>query len=1072
VANVTVQNILTDPAGNPLVGAAVVISLVAGTGRQTGYTSTSSVISSDTVYTDATGHWSAALVPNSTITPANTYYQVNEAGYLSQIVVPASGGPYNLSSLLVSPPPSPPALGVATSRRVDTTAPLAGGGDLSTDRTLSVANATAGAVGVVQLAGDLTGTATAPTIAAGAVTSGKIADGTIVDADISASAGIVKGKLAPLGIVDADVSAISEGKVTGLVADLAGKQPADATLTALAGLDAASGLLVETAADTFTKRTIAAGSNKVVVTNGSGAAGNPTIDVVEANLSGIPESAVTGLVADLAAKVTKGSLVVNVKDYGAVGDGTTDDTAAIQAALAVVSAANGGEVLFPKGAYKVSSTLVMWWNSVWRGAGQGATTLKLANGANCDLIQTSGFSTNTGGTAQAGPNLFAIYSMTLDGNGTNQTGTSWPLRIYGCSYHIAHVVVQNGKSGGVWSEWGTGGTDMEAQWSNFKIHDCSGIGLDWRGPHDSQFVNGEIFRNTGFNGIHTSGNAGGEQFTNVHVWGFHNIGWNLNTPALAYNCVGEGATGANVQINASKTVWTGAVFGTSDAHSATEVGVQIGDASHAGISNYLVQVMSWQWTAPTHVPFSFYADGGGIVDATCLVGSATAVRTGTISSKSRVQIICPDDTSKNVAFVMPTSIFLPSAFAFRVSDGTADKFRISSNSTPGIAQLPNGTPLVGYTDAYTTATFRLDPATGAIQPGTAAGLGGVIRSGSGVPANSLGADGDWYLRTDGSPGAALYQRRTGTYIAADLAFGNVVPQTTAGAGASNGSSGAAAHSDHAHGTPPGEDIREYTTTTSNVVVPAGILGGYVTVIDGGAGGGSGRRGAAGTVRCGGGGGATGSSFDVWIPGASWGATYTATVGTGGAGGPARTADNTDGAAGGSGGLTQVSTGSLVIGTSTPGGGSGGTAASGSGGGSAGTGGNGAAASTTGGSGGGGNFNGLSPGSGAAGGGITSGDVASNGGAGGQNRQWTTTAGPSGGVVGGATPGNGSSPGTGIPASGGGGGAASITGAGQTGGNGGTPGGGGAGGGASLNGGNSGAGGNGGDGFARVRFIYT
>jgi len=42
----------------------------------------------------------------------------------------------------------------------------------------------------------------------------------------------------------------------------------------------------------------------------------------------------------------------NVKDFGAKGDGTTDDTTAIQAAF---TAANGGPVLFPKGQYYIAS---------------------------------------------------------------------------------------------------------------------------------------------------------------------------------------------------------------------------------------------------------------------------------------------------------------------------------------------------------------------------------------------------------------------------------------------------------------------------------------------------------------------------------------------------------------------------------------------------------------------------------------------------------------------------------------------------------------------------------------------
>jgi polygalacturonase len=39
---------------------------------------------------------------------------------------------------------------------------------------------------------------------------------------------------------------------------------------------------------------------------------------------------------------------VSVKDFGAVGDGTTDDTAAIQAAIDSLSA-TGGIVFIPKG---------------------------------------------------------------------------------------------------------------------------------------------------------------------------------------------------------------------------------------------------------------------------------------------------------------------------------------------------------------------------------------------------------------------------------------------------------------------------------------------------------------------------------------------------------------------------------------------------------------------------------------------------------------------------------------------------------------------------------------------------
>lgn len=188
---------------------------------------------------------------------------------------------------------------VLATRLISTTAPLVGGGDLQADRTLSVADATTLARGVIQLAGDLAGTATAPVIANGAVTSAKIADGTIVAADISATAAILKSQLASLGIVDADVNAISESKITNLVSDLASKQPLDAGLTSLAAL-ASTGLVAGTAADTYTQRSIVAGSGKLVVTNGSGVAGNPSIDIGTLTAGDIP-------VLD-AAKITSGVL--------------------------------------------------------------------------------------------------------------------------------------------------------------------------------------------------------------------------------------------------------------------------------------------------------------------------------------------------------------------------------------------------------------------------------------------------------------------------------------------------------------------------------------------------------------------------------------------------------------------------------------------------------------------------------------------------------------------------------------------------------------------------------------------
>ncbi len=80
------------------------------------------------------------------------------------------------------------------------------------------------------------------------------------------------------------------------------------------------------------------------------------------------------------------TIFYNVVDYGATGDGTTDDTSAIQAAENAAGIA-GGVVFFPGGTYRITTTLTLSTDSVSLiGADSAASIIKIDNASNADAV--------------------------------------------------------------------------------------------------------------------------------------------------------------------------------------------------------------------------------------------------------------------------------------------------------------------------------------------------------------------------------------------------------------------------------------------------------------------------------------------------------------------------------------------------------------------------------------------------------------------------------------------------------------------------------------------------------------
>jgi len=108
--------------------------------------------------------------------------------------------------------------------------------------------------------------------------------------------------------------------------------------------------------------------------------------------------------------VWKQTVEVNVRNYGAVGDGITDDTDAIQAAINDTT--DGGAVWFPRGVFMVRTLKVVNKGTSLIGNGRWATRILRINGSTDPVIDMSGTGTGLGHTRYN-----SIQELTVSGNG-------------------------------------------------------------------------------------------------------------------------------------------------------------------------------------------------------------------------------------------------------------------------------------------------------------------------------------------------------------------------------------------------------------------------------------------------------------------------------------------------------------------------------------------------------------------------------------------------------------------------------------------------------------------------------
>lgn len=139
-----------------------------------------------------------------------------------------------------------------------------------------------------------------------------------------------------------------------------------------------------------------------------------------------------GLYVDQSGKWTPVAPFVNAHLYGVKGDGTTNDTSAINTAITAVAAAGGGVLFFPPGTYMINTTINLAASVILQGAGKTATTIKLLSGTAANTQMVTGSS-----IARCG-----LRDLTLDGNRavnsavTGLSGVRWETVTWSFLDHI------------------------------------------------------------------------------------------------------------------------------------------------------------------------------------------------------------------------------------------------------------------------------------------------------------------------------------------------------------------------------------------------------------------------------------------------------------------------------------------------------------------------------------------------------------------------------------------------------------------------------------------------------------
>lgn len=239
---------------------------------------------------------------------------------------------------------------------------------------------------------------------------------------------------------------------------------------------------------------------------------------------------------------------VNVQDFGAMGNGSADDTAAINAAIAALASTTyGGTIWFPEGNYQTNGGHILPAGPSihLRGSGPYTTVINRRNGASGDLLTIS--STHSG-----------VSQFSIHGNASGAPASSDGVVLNAAYAYVDNCYIKDNRANGITVGKASGA--ILYRLTRLLLRTNRGYGVHVvaaSGSSDGEWSNVDIGM-SGLAGVRLS--TGAQQLVNVHVWqsGLEaaspsdKAGFWLNSPNnMLSNCESETNIGAGVQINSA-----------------------------------------------------------------------------------------------------------------------------------------------------------------------------------------------------------------------------------------------------------------------------------------------------------------------------------------------------------------------------------------------------------------------------------------------------------------------------------------------------------------------------------------